>query len=93
MELLLAGIPSNLDAEYQIDYITSTITKYFYLRFKMKFSDIMIYYDYNMTNIARACDITSQYVNKWKKKNKIPYHYQCVLELATKGELKADKKD
>ena len=36
----------------------------------MKFSDVMIYYDYNLTNIARALGITKQYVAIWKKKMK-----------------------
>jgi rRNA maturation endonuclease Nob1 len=57
----------------------------------MKFSDVMIYYDYNLTNIARALGITKQYVAIWKKKDEIPWNFQCQLEVITKGKLKAGK--
>jgi hypothetical protein len=59
----------------------------------MKFSDVMIYYNYNMSNIARALDITRQAIKVWHKNNRIPYSKQCEIEIATKGELRASKSD
>lgn len=59
----------------------------------MKFSDIMIYYNYNMTNVARALGITKQYVSSWKKSGIIPFSKQCELEVITNGDLKAHRKE
>jgi hypothetical protein len=53
----------------------------------------MIYYDYNMSAIARALETSRQYVALWHKNDKIPYPKQCELEVLTKGELKANKGD
>ena len=59
----------------------------------MKFCEVMIYYDYNMSAIARALETSRQYVALWHKNDKIPYPKQCELEVLTKGELKANKED
>lgn len=59
----------------------------------MKFSEIMIYYDYNMSNIARALGISRQVVSRWHRNGKIPYKNQCEIEVLTKGALKASKDD
>lgn len=59
----------------------------------MKFSEVMIYYNYNMSNIARALEMSRQAVAVWHKSNKIPYPKQCELEIITKGNLRASKED
>lgn len=59
----------------------------------MKFSEVMIHYDYNMSNIARALGVSRQVVSRWHKNGKIPYKNQCEIEILTKGSLKANKDD
>lgn len=59
----------------------------------MKFSEVMIFYDYNMSKIAKALDTSRQYVSLWKKEDKIPYPKQCELQIITNGKLKASKDD
>lgn len=59
----------------------------------MKFSEVMIYFDYKMVNIAKALNMKPQSITTWHKKNQIPYPRQCELEILTKGVLKADKDD
>ena len=59
----------------------------------MKFSEVMIYFDYNMSNIARALGISRQVVSRWHKNGKIPFKNQCMLEVLTNGVLKASKED
>ena len=59
----------------------------------MKFSEVMIFYDYNMSKIAKALDTSRQYVSLWKKENKIPYPKQCELQIITNGKLLACKED
>lgn len=57
----------------------------------MKFSEAVIYYNYNMASMARAIGISKQWVYCWKRNNKIPIHYQCMLEIVTNGALIADR--
>lgn len=59
----------------------------------MKFSEVMIFYDYKMTNVAKALNTSRQNVSLWKKENKIPYSKQCELQVITNGKLKANKDD
>lgn len=59
----------------------------------MKFSEVMIYYDYNMSAIAKSLETSRQYVSLWKKTGKIPYPKQCELQVITKGKLLASKED
>jgi hypothetical protein len=59
----------------------------------MKLSEVMIYYDYNMSAIARALDVSRQYVSLWKKNDKIPFSKQCELQVITAGKLMASKHD
>lgn len=59
----------------------------------MKFSEVMIFYDYNMSKIAKALDTSRQYVSLWKKEDKIPYPKQCELQIITNGKLIASKDD
>ncbi len=59
----------------------------------MKFSDVMIYFDYKMANIAKALDISPQSITYWHKNNKVPYGRQFELECITNGALKASKQD
>jgi DNA-binding transcriptional regulator YdaS (Cro superfamily) len=44
----------------------------------------------NDSNIARALGVSRQLVFHWKRKG-IPYGRQCMIQLATKGRLRADE--
>jgi hypothetical protein len=55
----------------------------------MKFHEVMCEFNYNMSAIGRALGVTEQCVANWKKKDFIPVHRQCQLEVITKGKLKA----
>lgn len=57
----------------------------------MKFSEVMIYFDYNISKIADFLGVNRVTVWNWRKKNSIPMARQCQLELKTNGQLKADK--
>ena len=57
----------------------------------MKFSDVMAFYDYNMTNIVRDIHAARETVNSWKKNDLIPFNWQCVLEVKSGGKLKANE--
>lgn len=59
----------------------------------MKFSDVMIHYNYNMANISRALGISRQAIERWRDKNKVPYPRQCEIEILTEGDLKANRDD
>jgi Mn-dependent DtxR family transcriptional regulator len=59
----------------------------------MKFSEVMIYFDYNMQEIARALKVSRHTVRKWKERDKIPYSKQCHLHLYTNGKLLANQED
>jgi hypothetical protein len=59
----------------------------------MTFAEVMAYYDYNMTRVAQALQISKQAVGKWKKKNQIPFDKQCQIQVITNGNLKADKEN
>jgi len=57
----------------------------------MKFSDVMIQFNYNMASVARAVDVSKTWVLKWKQSDFVPVEYQCMLEVITHGKLKADR--
>ncbi len=59
----------------------------------MKFSEVMAYYDYKMSNICRALHVARETVKSWKKNDHIPFKMQCVLEVISDGKLKANKED
>lgn len=59
---------------------------------KVKFSDVMIEFDYNMTTVAKKLGVTKQLVSTWKEKEHIPIERQCQLEILTHGKLKANRK-
>ena len=59
----------------------------------MKLREVMIYFDYNMSAIARALDTSRQYVSLWKKNDKIPFSKQCELQVITDGKLRASTDD
>lgn len=59
----------------------------------MKFSEAMLYYDFNGAEIARNLGITRQNLRYWKKIGFIPLHHQHTLEQLTNGELKADSEN
>lgn len=57
----------------------------------MKFSDVMIQFNYNMASVARAVDVSKQWILKWKQSDFVPIEYQCMLEVITEGKLKANR--
>jgi predicted transcriptional regulator len=57
----------------------------------MKFSDVMIHFEYKQNLIAEFLGISRSAVWVWKKNNHIPYFRQWQLEVLTKGALKAEK--
>jgi predicted DNA-binding protein YlxM (UPF0122 family) len=57
----------------------------------MTFSEVMIYFDYKMSNVARFLNVRRQAVYEWHANNEIPFEKQCMLEILTQGELKANK--
>lgn len=59
----------------------------------MKFSDVMGFYDYKISNIMRALGVSRTAVDSWKKKNKIPFKMQCLIQVVTKNELVANMED
>ncbi len=57
----------------------------------MTIDEVLTYFEHKQVNIARALGVHKQTVNVWWKEKRIPYDKQCVLEVYTKGELKANK--
>jgi len=58
----------------------------------MKFSEVMAFYDYKMSNIVRALHVARDTVNAWKVKDNIPFSKQCEIEVLSQGKLKADQR-
>jgi uncharacterized protein YjcR len=61
-----------------------------YLRVIMRFSELMVFFDYKMTNIARALGVSRETVRTWKHNDKIPQEKQYKIEVLTQGKLKAE---
>lgn len=59
----------------------------------MKFTEAMVYYNFNGSEIARLLGIKRQSISGWKLMDTIPLHHQQTLERLTNGELKADNPD
>jgi len=59
----------------------------------MKFSELMIHFDYKISNVSRFLNINRQTIYVWHHNDKIPFDKQCVIEVLTKGKLKANKDD
>lgn len=59
----------------------------------MKFDEMMVFFDFKMTNIARALHVGRQTIYNWKIRGKIPFEKQCVIEILSNGQLKADRED
>lgn len=59
----------------------------------MKIKELLIQYEYNRTNVAKLFGVSRRTVTRWRDADKIPYPYQCMVELETKGKFKADKND
>lgn len=58
----------------------------------MTLDDAITYYGHNKAALARALGITTMALWRWEKKKKIPYEYQCQLQVMTNGTLKAARK-
>lgn len=56
----------------------------------MRFCELMAYYDYKMSNICRELSVSRSTVKRWKEKDSIPFHKQCVIQVLTKNKLIAD---
>jgi uncharacterized protein YjcR len=59
----------------------------------MKFSEVMVYYDYKMIHIARALNVSRLTVKSWKEKDKIPFTKQCELQVLSNNKLMANRDD
>lgn len=57
----------------------------------MKFSELMTYFDYKKTKIARAVGISRQAVSRWHKNDAIPWYMQCEIQILTNNKLLASK--
>jgi DNA-binding XRE family transcriptional regulator len=74
--------------------IITSVNKFLHLNeVTVKFSEVMIYYGYNQSNVARALGVSRQTITHWKRINRIPYSSQCQIEIVTQGKLKADKNE
>jgi DNA invertase Pin-like site-specific DNA recombinase len=59
----------------------------------MTINEVLTYFEHRQSKVARALNVHKQTVWLWCKAKKIPYDKQCILEVMTKGELKANKDD
>lgn len=59
----------------------------------MRFHEVMVYYNYNITMISALTGVGRAGVRLWKVKDRIPYYKQCILEVETAGKLKARRED
>jgi hypothetical protein len=59
----------------------------------MNIKDVLIYFNFRQTNVARALGVSRGCISHWYKIGRIPYGKQCELELITDGKLKANKED
>ena len=59
----------------------------------MKFNEVMCYFKYKMSNIAKALKVSRHSVYAWRDTDRIPYHHQCNLQIMSAGELKASYAD
>ena len=59
----------------------------------MKLDEAVTYYGHNYSKMARALGLDKNTLWLWKKKDTIPFHFQCQLEVITDGALKADRND
>ncbi len=59
----------------------------------MKFSELMIFYDYKVINIMKALSLSRTTIKSWQDENHIPFKNQCYIEVLTRGKLKANLQD
>lgn len=59
----------------------------------MTIDEALTYFDHKQTHIARALGVAPMTVCIWKRKKKIPFRWQCQLQVITEGALKANLKD
>lgn len=57
----------------------------------MTFPEVMAFYDYKISNVAKALAVTRRTVSKWKESDRIPFDKQCQLEVITGRKLIANK--
>lgn len=57
----------------------------------MTIDEVLTYYEHKQSNVADSLGIERALVHRWWKKKYVPYDKQCVLEIHTKGKLKASK--
>jgi hypothetical protein len=57
----------------------------------MKFSDLMSFYDYKYKNIIEGLKVARETVNTWRRTDRIPFKWQCIIEVISGGKLKVDK--
>lgn len=59
----------------------------------MTIDEALTHFDHKQANIARALSVSTMTVCLWKKRKKIPFRWQCQLQVITDGALKANLKD
>lgn len=59
----------------------------------MTIDEVLTYFEHRQSKVAEALGLPRQSVSRWWKEKKIPYEKQCMLEVYTKGALKANKDD
>jgi hypothetical protein len=59
----------------------------------MNFNDVMAHFDFKMSEMMRALHVSRTTVNFWRDNNKIPFKYQCIIEVLTNGKFRANKGD
>lgn len=58
----------------------------------MTIKQLLRFYGNNISLCARELDVTRRTVYQWETKGEVPYRYQCVAEVVSKGELKAERR-
>ena len=59
----------------------------------MNINEVLSHFRHRQCEVAKALNVHHQTVWLWVKNKKIPYDKQCILEVETKGELKASRDD
>ena len=54
---------------------------------------VVKHFDFDHAAIARALDILPSAVSNWKRRGRVPYVQQLILEKVSQGKLRAVKPD
>jgi DNA-binding transcriptional regulator YdaS (Cro superfamily) len=59
----------------------------------MTLDQVVKHYRGNQSTAARELGVTRAALSIWGKRGRIPYLTQCMIEVVTKGALKANPRD